>query len=93
MEVTRAYGFSAAHRLADPARSEDENRRIYGKCANVQPHGHDYRFEVTIRGPLDPKLSTVTGNAKRAKQARAAPATVERRDSASRAGRKGRSIQ
>ena len=60
VEVTRAYGFSAAHRLADASRSDEENRRIYGKCANPQPHGHDYRFEVTVRGPLDPKLSTVT---------------------------------
>jgi len=60
VEVTRAYGFSAAHRLADPSRSEEENRRLYGKCANPQPHGHDYRFEVTVRGALDPKLGTVT---------------------------------
>jgi 6-pyruvoyltetrahydropterin/6-carboxytetrahydropterin synthase len=60
VEVTRAYGFSAAHRLADASRSDEENRRIYGKCANPQPHGHDYRFEVTVRGPLDPKLGTVT---------------------------------
>jgi 6-pyruvoyltetrahydropterin/6-carboxytetrahydropterin synthase len=60
VELTRAYGFSAAHRLADPDRSEEDNRRIYGKCANPQPHGHDYRFEVTVRGPLDPKLSIVT---------------------------------
>lgn len=60
VELTRAYGFSAAHRLADPSRSEEDNRRIYGKCANPQPHGHDYRFEVTVRGPLDPTLSVVT---------------------------------
>ena len=60
VEVTRAYGFSAAHRLADPSRSDEENRRIYGKCANPEPHGHDYRFEVTVRGALDPKLGTVT---------------------------------
>jgi len=59
MELTRAYGFSAAHRLADPSRSDEENRRIYGKCANPQPHGHDYRFEVTVRGPLDPARSTI----------------------------------
>ena len=59
MEITRAYGFSAAHRLADPARSADDNRRLYGKCANPEPHGHDYRFEVTVRGPIDPERSTV----------------------------------
>ncbi len=60
LELTRAYGFSAAHRLADPARTDEDNRRIYGKCANPQPHGHDYRFEVTVRGPLDARTSTVT---------------------------------
>lgn len=59
VELTRAYGFSAAHRLADPARSDDDNRRIYGKCANPEPHGHDYRFEVTVRGTPDPRTSTV----------------------------------
>jgi len=59
VEITRAYGFSAAHRLADPARSADDNRRLYGKCANPEPHGHDYRFEVTVRGPIDPARSTV----------------------------------
>lgn len=53
LELTRAYSFSAAHRLADPARSEDENRRTYGKCANPEPHGHDYRVEVTVRGRPD----------------------------------------
>ena len=60
VELTRAYSFSAAHRLADPARSDEDNRRTYGKCANPQPHGHDYRFEVTVRGPLDARTSTVT---------------------------------
>ena len=60
VEVTRAYGFSAAHRLADPGRSDDENHRLYGKCANPQPHGHDYRFEVTVRGAIDPTRGTVT---------------------------------
>lgn len=53
LELTRAYSFSAAHRLADPERSDDENRRIYGKCANPEPHGHDYRIEVTVRGRPD----------------------------------------
>ncbi len=59
MELTRAYSFSAAHRLADPARGEAENRAIYGKCANPQPHGHDYRFEVTVAGEPDPRTGLV----------------------------------
>jgi 6-pyruvoyltetrahydropterin/6-carboxytetrahydropterin synthase len=53
VELTRAYEFSAAHRLADPSRSDEENRRLYGKCANPEPHGHAYRFEVTVRGEPD----------------------------------------
>jgi 6-pyruvoyltetrahydropterin/6-carboxytetrahydropterin synthase len=60
VELTRSYGFSAAHRLADPKRSDEDNRRIYGKCANPEPHGHDYRFEVTVRGQPDPRIGTVT---------------------------------
>jgi 6-pyruvoyltetrahydropterin/6-carboxytetrahydropterin synthase len=59
VELTRAYGFSAAHRLADPRRSDEENRRIYGKCANPHPHGHDYRFEVTVRGHPDARSGLV----------------------------------
>jgi len=59
VEVTRAYAFSAAHRLADPQRDDAENRRIYGKCANPQPHGHDYRFEVTVAGEPDPRTGLV----------------------------------
>ena len=59
MELTRAYSFSAAHRLADPARSDAENHAVYGKCANPQPHGHDYRFEVTVAGAPDPSTGLV----------------------------------
>jgi 6-pyruvoyltetrahydropterin/6-carboxytetrahydropterin synthase len=51
--VTHSYGFPAAHVLAQPAFSDDENRRIFGKCANPAGHGHDYRIEVTLSGPVD----------------------------------------
>ena len=60
VELTRSYGFSAAHRLADPKRSAEDNRRIYGKCANPEPHGHDYRVEVTVRGRPDERTGIVT---------------------------------
>jgi len=59
VELTRAYGFSAAHRLADPERRDEENRRLYGKCANPEPHGHDYRFELTLRGEADPRTGLI----------------------------------
>jgi 6-pyruvoyltetrahydropterin/6-carboxytetrahydropterin synthase len=60
VELTRAFGFSAAHRLADDGRSPDDNRRLYGKCANPYPHGHDYRIEVSVRGRIDPATGIVT---------------------------------
>jgi 6-pyruvoyltetrahydropterin/6-carboxytetrahydropterin synthase len=44
--------------LANPALSDAENRRIYGKCANPNGHGHDYGVEITLGGPVDP----VTGS-------------------------------
>ncbi len=59
VELTRAYEFSAAHRLAHPDRSDEENRRLYGKCANPEPHGHAYRFEVTVSGEPDPRTGLV----------------------------------
>ena len=50
--VTRAYHFSAAHRLANPVLSDAENARIYGQC--FRQHGHNYGLEVTVAGSLDP---------------------------------------
>lgn len=52
LAVTRAYHFSAAHRLANPALSDAENARVYGQC--FRQHGHNYGLEVTVAGSLDP---------------------------------------
>lgn len=51
--VTRRYQFAASHRLHSLQFSEEENRRIYGKCNNPFGHGHNYVVEVSIRGPVD----------------------------------------
>jgi 6-pyruvoyltetrahydropterin/6-carboxytetrahydropterin synthase len=51
--VTRGYEFAASHRLHSAALAENENRRLYGKCNNPYGHGHNYRIEVSARGPLD----------------------------------------
>ena len=50
--LTRLYHFSAAHRLANPVLSDEENARIYGQC--FRPHGHNYGLEVTVAGALHP---------------------------------------
>ncbi len=52
VEVTRGYQFCAAHRLHNPRFGAAENARIYGRCNNPSGHGHTYRLEVTIRGPV-----------------------------------------
>jgi 6-pyruvoyltetrahydropterin/6-carboxytetrahydropterin synthase len=59
VEVTRAYQFSAAHRLHNPRFDPVENARLYGRCNNPSGHGHTYRLEVTIRGPVSPDTGRV----------------------------------
>jgi 6-pyruvoyltetrahydropterin/6-carboxytetrahydropterin synthase len=51
--LTRRYHFSASHRLHSPKLSDEENRRVYGKCNNPYGHGHNYTVEVTLAGPVD----------------------------------------
>ena len=50
--LTRSFHFSAGHRLASAALSDDDNARLYGQC--FRPHGHNYTVEVTLTGTLDP---------------------------------------
>jgi 6-pyruvoyltetrahydropterin/6-carboxytetrahydropterin synthase len=50
--VGRRESFNAAHRLYDPGLPAGENRRRFGKCANL--HGHNYVLEVTVTGGIDP---------------------------------------
>jgi 6-pyruvoyltetrahydropterin/6-carboxytetrahydropterin synthase len=59
LELTRRYGFNAAHRLHSPHLSEAENRRVYGKCNNPYGHGHNYVAEVTVTGRLDPATGMI----------------------------------
>jgi hypothetical protein len=51
--VTRRYEFAASHRLHAAGLSEEENRRLYGKCNHPYGHGHNYVVEVSARGPAD----------------------------------------
>ena len=59
MWLTRRYRFPAAHVLAQPALTLEQNREIYGKCANPAGHGHNYGIEVTVTGPLDPRSGRI----------------------------------
>ena len=51
--LTRRADFSAAHYYWNEAWSDDENARVFGKCANRNGHGHNYTLEVTVSGEVD----------------------------------------
>jgi 6-pyruvoyltetrahydropterin/6-carboxytetrahydropterin synthase len=48
--VTRRERFNAAHKLWNDEWSEEENLRVFGKCANPNWHGHNYDLHVTVKG-------------------------------------------
>ena len=48
--VSRRESFNAAHQLCDPRLSDEENERVFGKCANL--HGHNYVLEVVLAGEI-----------------------------------------
>jgi 6-pyruvoyltetrahydropterin/6-carboxytetrahydropterin synthase len=43
------FEFAASHTLWNTKFSEQENFKIFGKCANKCGHGHNYIIEVTIK--------------------------------------------
>ncbi|MEX0777926.1 MAG: 6-carboxytetrahydropterin synthase [Phycisphaeraceae bacterium] len=53
--LRQQYEFSAAHRLHVESLSDEENRRVFGKCNNPSGHGHNYQLEVAVRVPIDPQ--------------------------------------
>ena len=50
--ITRKAEFSASHRLANPAWSDEKNAEVFG--IESQTHGHNYVLEVTVAGDVDP---------------------------------------
>ena len=56
VSVSRKEHFNAAHRLANPAWSDEKNREVFGKCSLPNYHGHNYEVIVTITG--EPNLIT-----------------------------------
>jgi 6-pyruvoyltetrahydropterin/6-carboxytetrahydropterin synthase len=55
--VGRRETFNAAHQLCDPDLSDEQNERLFGKCANL--HGHNYVVEVVVAGEVDPATGYV----------------------------------
>lgn len=51
--MTQRYEFSAAHRLHVEQLSDEENRKVFGKCNNPAGHGHNYQIEVVVAVPIN----------------------------------------
>jgi len=52
--LTRIERFNAAHKLWVEEWSEEKNFDVFGKCANKNWHGHNYKLHVTVKGKPDP---------------------------------------
>jgi len=59
VRVGRYYRFEAAHRLVAAQLSDEENRKIYGKCSREGGHGHNYEILVVFEGEPDPETGWI----------------------------------
>ena len=57
--ISRKVDFCASHRLHTPALGDAENEKLYGRCNNLNGHGHNYTMEVTVVGSVDPDTGMV----------------------------------
>jgi len=51
--IYRKESFNAAHRLHNPAWSDEKNKEVFGFCNNKNYHGHNYELVVKVTGELD----------------------------------------
>ena len=59
VSVCRKAHFNAAHRLFNPDWNFEKNQAVFGKCNNPNFHGHNYNFEVWVKGDIDPETGYV----------------------------------
>ena len=57
--VSRRLRFNAAHRVHNPALSDQENATLFGKCNNPNGHGHNYILDVSVTGVVAEKTGYV----------------------------------
>jgi len=55
----RRYAFAASHRLHSAHLTDEENRRVYGKCNNPYGHGHNYVVEIAVSGVVNPEIGMI----------------------------------
>lgn len=57
--ITRRFHFSSSHRVYNPSLNDEENTKLFGKCANPNGHGHNYVMDITVAGEIDAKTGFV----------------------------------
>lgn len=57
--LTRVERFNAAHKLYNSNWTLEKNQEIFGKCANQNWHGHNYKLHVTVKGEPNPDTGFV----------------------------------
>ena len=57
--LTRRERFNAAHKLYRDDWTAEKNAEVFGKCANVNWHGHNYEMFVTVKGEVNPTTGFV----------------------------------
>ena len=59
LTVFRKEHFNAAHRLHNPAWTNERNKSVFGLCNNENYHGHNYELTVQVTGEIDPETGYV----------------------------------
>ena len=57
--ISRKAHFNAAHRLHRKDWTFEKNDAVFGKCNNVNFHGHNYGLTVSVTGEIDPETGFV----------------------------------
>ncbi len=57
--VSRKEHFNAAHKLYNPAWTDEKNKEVFGPCANTNWHGHNFELITTVKGIPDAETGFV----------------------------------
>lgn len=57
--VSRKAHFNAAHRLYRKDWTHEKNDAVFGKCNNLNFHGHNYELIVSVTGEIDKETGFV----------------------------------
>ncbi|CAG5112012.1 Oidioi.mRNA.OKI2018_I69.chr2.g6273.t1.cds [Oikopleura dioica] len=50
--IIRTEKICTGHRLHSPFLTDEENKKVYGKCNHPNGHGHNYTIQAVIEGEI-----------------------------------------